>query len=281
MVAASGLLAAGSVIALYAPVLADLAKDWAHDDNYSHGFLIPPIAAYFVWRRRGELFALPRRPSVLGLFVIAASLAVLLVGTIGVELFLTRISLLGVMTGAVIFLCGWRWLRLVALPLAFLVLMIPLPAIVFNQIAFPLQLLATRFGVGVLRLAEIPVLREGNVIVLANMNLEVAEACSGIRSLVTLFSLAIVFGYFADSRPTARVLIALSSVPIAIVANGLRVAGTGLAAYHFGAGVAGGFFHTFSGWLVFVASFGLLAAIAAGLRPFHAGRFAFASQRTS
>jgi exosortase len=142
--------------------------------------------------------------------------------------------------------------------LAFLLLMIPVPAILFNQIAFPLQLFASEFGTAAMQAYAVPVLREGNVIVLANTTLEVAEACSGIRSLVSLLTLGIVYGYFADSRTSVRVAIALATIPIAIVANGLRVAGTGILASNYGPQAAEGFFHTFSGWLIFVVAFVLL-----------------------
>ena len=136
--------------------------------------------------------------------------------------------------------------------------MVPPPAILFNQIAFPLQLLASQFGEAALELFSIPVLREGNVITLANTTIEVAEACSGIRSLISLLTLGIVYGYFVDRRLTVRTLIALSTIPIAIVANGIRVAGTGIAAHYYGSEAAEGFFHTFSGWIVFIAAFALL-----------------------
>jgi exosortase len=146
-------------------------------------------------------------------------------------------------------------------PLAFLLLMIPIPAIIFNQIAFPLQLLASRFGEVVLTIAGVPVLREGNVITLSNTTLEVAEACSGIRSLISLLTLAIVYGYAIDRRNWARVALALASIPVAIVANGVRVAGTGIAAHFVGPEAAQGFFHEFSGWLVFVVAFVMLFAV--------------------
>jgi len=139
--------------------------------------------------------------------------------------------------------------------------MIPIPSILFNQIVFPLQLLASRLGEASLQLAGIPVLREGNVIVLANTTLEVAEACSGIRSLISLLTLGIVYGYFSDPRNGVRTLIALSAIPVAIIANGLRVAGTGIAAHFYGSAAAQGFFHEFSGWLVFVAAFAMLFLI--------------------
>jgi exosortase len=271
-VAAAGLLA-GSLLLAYWHVMVRLVEDWVRDSNYSHGFLIVPLALYFVWERRERLKGLSGRPSQVGLVVVVASLFVLLAGWLGAELFLTRISLLGVLAGGIVFLWGWRMLRLVAFPLAFLILMIPIPTIIFNQIAFPLQLLASRVGEGVLRLSGIPVLREGNVIVLSTTSLEVAEACSGIRSLVSLLTLGIVYGYFWDSRASVRVILALSTIPIALAANGLRIAGTGVAAHYWGASAAEGFFHTFSGWLMFGVAFLMVIAVAGAIAAM-AGRAA-------
>jgi exosortase len=253
-------VAAGFVL-LYRHVFAKLALDWWTDDNYSHGFFIIPIAAYLAWERRGRFYAATSRPTVFGLIVIVGSILVLAGGVLGSELFLTRISLLGTAVGITLFFFGWARLGVLAFPLAFLLLMIPLPAIIFNQITFPLQLLASRFGETTLGAVNIPVLREGNVLILANTTLEVAEACSGIRSLISLLTLGIVFGYFADSRVWVRSLIALSSVPVAIVANGARVAGTGIAAHYMGPAAAEGFFHEFSGWIVFIAAFAMMLII--------------------
>jgi exosortase len=257
---ALALVAAGFAV-LYRNVVFKLVHDWGTDDNYSHGFLIVPIALYLIWERRGRLAEAAPRPSNLGIVVILGSVAVLGAGILGAELFLTRISILGVLAGIVLFLYGWQHLRILGFPLAFLLLMIPIPAIIFNQIAFPLQLLASRFGELALNIAGIPVLREGNVITLSNTTLYVAEACSGIRSLISLLTLAIVYGYVIERRNWARVTLALASIPVAIVANGFRVAGTGILAYHVGPEAAQGFFHEFSGWLVFVVAFILLFAV--------------------
>ncbi|MBE3112721.1 MAG: VPLPA-CTERM-specific exosortase XrtD [Acidobacteria bacterium] len=257
---AAALIVLGFAV-LYWHVIARLVHDWATDDNYSHGFLIVPIALYLAWERRDRLAAAGRRPSGLGLIVVLLSVGVLAAGVLGSELFLTRVSILGVIAGLVLFRGGWKRLAVLAFPIAFLLLMIPIPAIIFNQIAFPLQLLASRFGELTLTAAGIPVLREGNVITLATTSLEVAEACSGIRSLISLLTLAIVYGYLIDQRPWARVVLALASVPVAIVANGVRVAGTGIAAHYYGAQAAMGFFHTFSGWLVFLVAFILLFVV--------------------
>jgi exosortase A len=254
-------LLGGSFALLYWPVFAKLVFDWAHDDNYSHGFLVVPLAAYFVWERRQRLAALTPEPSALGLVVVAGSLLVLLAGLLGAELFLTRLAIIGTLAGGVLFVLGWQHLRVLVFPIAILLLMIPIPAILYNQIVFPLQLLASQVGQTSLSLAGIPVLREGNILVLANTSLAVAEACSGIRSLISLLTLGIVLGYFTDPRSGVRILIALSTVPVAIIANGFRVAGTGIAAHYYGAAAAEGFFHTFAGWLVFVVAFVLLFII--------------------
>jgi exosortase A len=254
----AGGLALATFVLLYRHVFAKLIHDWWYDDNYSHGFLIIPIAAYLAWERRHRLAAVAASSSFTGLFVVGASLIVLLAGILGSELFLTRISIVGTVAGSVLFLFGWQWFRTLAFPLAFLLLMIPLPAIIFNRIAFPLQLLASQAGALTLRSFEIPVLREGNVLILANTKLEVAQACSGIRSLVSLLTLAIMVGYFTDQRTSVRLLIAASTIPVAIIANAARVAGTGIAAHNFGAGAAEGFFHEFSGWAVFIVAFLLM-----------------------
>jgi exosortase len=259
----AAIAALGAFVLCYRNVILKLVHDWAHDDNYSHGFLIVPIALYFVWERRARLRAVPRQPHWFGLVVVIGSLAMLVAGTLGAELFVSRTSIIFLVAGTVLFVAGFGALRVLAFPIAFLLLMVPPPAIIFNQIAFPLQLLASRFGEATLQAFSIPVLREGNVIILANTQLEVAEACSGIRSLISLLTLGIVYGYFVDSRPVVRTIIALSTVPIAIVANGIRVAGTGIAAHYYGAEAAEGFFHTFSGWIVFVAAFALLYVTAA------------------
>jgi exosortase D (VPLPA-CTERM-specific) len=239
---------------LFRNVLAKLVYDWGADQNYSHGFLMAPLAAYVIWRKRAELALIPRRPSMLGLLLIVGSLLTLAAGIIGAELFLTRLALLGTLAGAVVFVLGRRHLRELGFAFLLLALAIPIPAIIFNQITFPLQLLASRFGEAAISACRIPVLREGNVIILATTSLEVAEACSGIRSLVSLVTLAVIWGYLSDSPMWLRWLLAASSVPIAIFANGIRVAGTGIAAHFVGPAAAEGFFHTFSGWLVFVVA---------------------------
>jgi exosortase len=208
--------------------------------------------------RRKELTALTIRPHWIGAVVTIGSLFVLMAGRLGAELFLARISLVGLTAGTVLFLYGTRHFRLLAFPIAFLLLMVPLPAVVFNQLAFPLQLLASSAGETVLSASGIPVLREGNVLMLPTTTLEVVQACSGIRSLVSLLTLAIILGKLTEPRVWARVVLAALSLPVAIAANAARVAGTGLAAEWISPQAADGFFHEFSGWVVFVVAFALL-----------------------
>jgi exosortase len=246
---------------VYALTLTSLALQWASDDDFSHGFFVVPIAAYFAWERRAAFMNAPARPAVLGLVLTAASLLTFIAGRFGAELYLTRVSIIGVIAGAVLFLGGWRRLRIVLFPLAFLLLMVPLPSIIFNQITFPLQGIASKAGEVVIAAAGVPVLREGNILHVPGRALEVAEACSGIRSLMSLLMLAIVLGYFTERGTGGRVAIALAAIPIAILANAARVAGTGVAAYWVSPAAAEGFFHTFSGWMVFVVALGGLLGL--------------------
>ena len=239
---------------LYASILLHLVEQWWHDPNFSHGFFVPAFSLFVLWQDRRNLATLPRSPSSWGLLIVAFALFVLVVGVLGAELFLSRISLLLLMAGLVVFFMGWHFFRIVLFPLAFLILMIPIPAIIFNQITFPLQLLASKVAALVLPLAGVPVLREGNIINLPAMPLEVAEACSGIRSLMSLATLSIIYGYLAEPRIGIRVILAIASMPIAVAANSLRIVGTGLLVQYWDPDKAEGFFHTFSGWLIFVVS---------------------------
>jgi exosortase len=251
---------------LYAPVLYRLVAQWVHDPNYSHGFFVPAFSLYVLWQKRDRLRRLPRRPSWSGLLILAIAVAVLTAGTLGAELFLSRTSFLIAIAGLVVLFFGWNYLRAVLFPWLFLWLMIPIPNILFNQITFPLQLLASKAAAFVLPLLGVPVLREGNVIQLPVMTLEVAEACSGIRSLMSLATLSIIYGYLLETRISTRVLLAIAAIPIAVIANGLRIIGTGLLVQYWDPEKAEGFFHAFSGWLIFVVSLILLFLLHKGLQ---------------
>jgi exosortase len=253
----AGLLA-GTFLYLYAFVLSPLIADWTDDPNYSHGFLVPVLSLYFVWERRQELLGITRQPSIWGVALLLAGIGLLFLGHVGAELFLMRSSMIVVLTGLVWYLCGWKMLQALAFPLAFLLFMVPLPAIILNTITFPLQLLAAKLSTASLQIIGLPVFREGNIIFLPHTTLEIVEACSGIRSLVSLLALAVVFAYMTQRHPGKRWALAVSAVPIALVANAFRVWGTGVLAFLYGTQVAEGFYHTFAGWLVFVVAFVLL-----------------------
>jgi len=247
---------------LYAEVGQRLVQQWWTDPDYGHGFLVPLFSAYVIWQERARLstvlFTEKRQPSNIGLLVLLGAVGLLVVGTLGAELFLSRISLLVLLAGMILFLAGWSLLRALLFPLGYLLLMIPLPVIIYNQLTFPLQLLASRFATVCLQGIQIPVLREGNLIILPNYTLAVVEACSGIRSLLSLIALALAYGYLAEKRIWVRTVLVFLVLPIAVASNGLRIMGTGVLTYFWGSAVADGFFHLFSGWLVFATAMGLL-----------------------
>jgi exosortase len=251
---------------LYWPTITHLVGQWWHDPNFSHGFFVPLFSGFVLWQERDRLVRLTPRPSWFGLAVLFVAICLLIVGQLGAELFLARFSLVVLLAGFVILFQGWTMFRAVFFPWAFLLLMIPIPAIVFNQITFPLQLLASRVAARTLPLLGVPILREGNVINLPSMALEVAEACSGIRSLMSLVTLAIIYGYLTEKRIWVRWLLAAASVPIAVVANSVRIIGTGLLVQYWDAEKAEGYFHASWGWIIFVISLLLLYALHALIR---------------
>jgi exosortase len=256
---------------LYARTIAKLVSDWWTIPDFSHGFLVPFFAGYLIWNQRQRLKALPISPSWSGIWITAIALILLVVGSFGAELFLTRISIVFLLSGLTVSFYGWQHLKACAFALFVLLLAVPIPAIIFNQITFPLQILASKLASGILPLMNVPVLREGNVIQLPAMPLEVAEACSGIRSLMSLGTLAVFYGYFLERSAARRVLLALMSVPIAVAANALRIVGTGLCVQYWDPDKALGFFHEFSGWVVFVVSLVILYSMHRLMRLFHRG----------
>ena len=251
--------------ALYGDILIRMGTQWYDDPDYSHGFLIPFLSVYFIWERREKLRALSPTPNVWGIGLLGLGLLMLVIGSLGAELYLQRSSLIVVLAGLVLLLRGRESLRVLAFPIAVLFFMVPLPAIVVNTVAFPLQLFAAQTATFCLYNFGIPVLREGNVILLAGTTLEVAEACSGLRSLQALLALGTVFGYFSQRAMWKRWALVFLSIPIAIIANAFRVTGTGVMANYWGVETALGFYHTFQGWLIFVVAFMLLLGTGAVL----------------
>ena len=287
-----------ALVFVYFTVLLKLGGDWWNDENYSHGLLIPFVIGYILWQERKRFSELQTSPAALwGAVGVGVSLLLLWAGVAGAELFVQRVSLVLMIASVLIYFLGFRLLRLVAVPLSLLVLSIPIPQIVFNRIAFPLQLLASQCAVGAMSFFKIPVLRQGNIIELMPLGasepkrLAVVEACSGIRSLMTLVTLAVVYAYFTKPKsdhdddlksdelrtggPRSQhkishflksftfwrsLLLVVAAVPIAILTNALRVSGTGVLAHYYGTRVADGFFHTFSGWVIYIAAAVLLFA---------------------
>ncbi|MGI9037059.1 MAG: exosortase C-terminal domain/associated protein EpsI [Pyrinomonadaceae bacterium] len=286
------LAAAFAVAFVYASVLLKLGINWWTDANYSHGLIVPFVIGYIIWLEFDDLKTAVRQSSVwTGGILIAAAFLLLLAGTLGAELFTQRVSLVVMIAGIIVYFLGARILRKLVVPFALLLLSIPIPQIIFNKIAFPLQLLASRMAVWGIRLFEIPSVRQGNIIEILPQGatqvvaLEVVEACSGIRSLMTLVTLALVLAYFTREKREQisgnffdflknfdfwRTLILMfSAIPIAIITNAARVSATGILTYYDGRQIAEGFWHELSGWLVFLAALALLILANFVLKKFH------------
>jgi exosortase len=249
------------LIALYYRTGIKLVIDWYNIPDYSHGFLVPLFSVFLIWDTRKKIAATPVQPSWAGVPVVVLGLLTLIFGVYGVDLFTSRISFVILLSGLIWTFLGIAMLRQLRFPILVLLLAIPFPAIIFNQITFPLQLLASHLASNILPLLGVPTLQEGNVIQLPVMKLEVAEACSGIRSLMSLFTLAIFYGYFLEKTTSRRLILALASIPIAVAANAIRIVGTGLCVQYWDPAKALGFFHEFSGWVMFVISLGCLYLI--------------------
>ena len=246
-------------IACYAPVLGRLVVQWSNDEDMSHGFFVPMVSVFIAWQRRDEVLAIKPRTNWWGLVVVLWGGIQLLIATLGAELSLARSAFVITLIGSVWLLGGTAILRKLAFPLFLLFFMVPIPAVVYNRITFPLQLLASRLADEALTLLQVPVLREGNILELPNQRLSVVEACSGIRSLLSLTFLSLVYGYFFEKRWQVRTALFISTVPIAIIANGSRVTLTGILS-QIRPELAEGFFHSASGWVIFVVALLIMVA---------------------
>jgi exosortase len=256
------LVAAFVTLYTYAKVLAPLVHQWNTDADYSHGILVPFLSAYLIWQRRDKLAQVVRCHSNWGLAVVLLSLGLLFLGSLGAELFLTRISMIGVTCGLIVYFAGWALLRALAFPLAFLLFAIPIPVLIYNQIVFPLQFIASRFATSCLEMLNLfPIMREGNVLIMPGMRLEVVEACSGIRSLMSLLALAAGYGYLVEKSVPVRWFLFFSMIPLAIISNGSRVMITALMTHYIGPQAAEGFMHEASGWVIFVVATALFLAL--------------------
>ncbi len=244
----------------YAQVLFNLIHQWATDEDMGHGFFVPVIAGYIAWQKRDKIAGKLPQPNWWGLAILIWGGLQLYLATLGAELYLARTSLVISIVGTVYLLGGKQYLRVFAFPLFLLCFMVPIPAVIYNQITFPLQLLASRVAETTISLLQIPIIREGNVLELASQKLNVVEACSGIRSLLTLTFLSLVYGYFCEKRMWIRVVLFFSTIPIAIVANAGRVTLTGVIA-NYKPELAEGLFHEAQGWVIFMVAFAILAVL--------------------
>lgn len=251
----------GAILCIvYAPVLGHLINQWYNDPDMGHGFFVPAIAAYIAWQKRSELDGVVLKPNWWGLAIVLYGALQLTVGTLGAELFLSRTAFVITLIGAVLFLGGRECLRIMAFPLFLLFFMVPIPAILYNRITFPLQIIATQAADSALAFMGYAVLREGNILELPSQRLDVVEACSGIRSLLSLSFLSLVYGYFFEKRNWIRVVLFLSTIPIAILANAARVTMTGMIS-EIRPDLAEGFFHEFQGWVIFMIALAIMIGV--------------------
>ncbi len=243
------------LVGLYWGILRDLILQWWDDANYSHGFIVPIFSGYLIWRERNRLRALVPRGTAWGLVVLLGGIGTLFLGDLGAENFLSRSSLIIILAGLVLFIVGVEAFRLTLFPLGYLFFMVPLPAILFYAVTFPLQQLAAEQAAWVLDVLGVPVLLDGNIIHLSQISLGVTEACSGIRSLISLFAGAVAWAYLLLPGGWPMLLFVLATVPITILANAGRVVATGLIGQWFGVDYASGFFHELAGWVIYLFAF--------------------------
>lgn len=248
----------GLLIVAYFPILKHLVEQWANDPDVGHGFFVPLVAGYIAWQRREQLLALQWKPAWWGIGLMLWGAVQAYIGMLGAELFLQRTAFLISLVGLLLVMGGKALVKELAFPLLLLPFMIPIPTVVYNRITFPLQLFASRVAeLSLGAIFNIPVLREGNVLELASQKLSVAEACSGIRSLLSLSFLSIVYAYFFDPKVWMRWALLLGVIPIAIIANAGRVTITGLLS-EYNTELAQGFFHELEGFIIFAIAFAML-----------------------
>lgn len=237
---------------LYAPVVTGVAQQWWVDPYSSHGVLLAGAAAFVLRRRWASLWALPPDPRNWGFVLLGCALLLYVAGTLAGDLFTRRISLPIAIAASVVALLGTGHLRLLLAPLALIVLAVPLPGVVVTYLTMPLQLAASQVATGILHTAQVDVIRQGNLLVLPGITLEVADACSGLRSLVSLISVAAMSGAVLSLAPQRAIFLVVAAAPIAVVGNGVRVAATGLLTTWIGETAVRGALHDLTGYAAFL-----------------------------
>jgi exosortase len=247
----------GLLILCYAPILYRMGVQWANDENMGHGFFVPLVAGYIVWQRKDLLLATPRNPSKWGLVLVIWSGLQALAATLGAEIFTARLAFVMAIFGMVLFVGGKPWIKILLFPLVLLLFMIPIPQILYARLTLSLQTLASELGEFLIGAMGIPVIRTGNLLQLPSQTLDIADACSGIRSLLSLGFLSLVYAYFTDKRPWMRWALLIATVPIAIGANAVRVAVTGFLS-EINTKLAQGTYHEMEGYVVFIVALAAL-----------------------
>lgn len=254
-------LVSTSFLIVFHHTVSKLVKDWSNDPNFSHGFFIPLISIFMIWHKKEELTRHPIKPANWGFAILLFAMLLHVVGNIGAELFTMRIAIVLSMFGLCVFLFGWKISHAIAIPIAYLFFMIPVPAIIWNKVAFPMKLFASSLAEYTIRGIGTSILREGNILYLANATLEVADACSGLRSLTSMLALSAAFAYLSNHSRLNKWVLFLAAIPIAVVVNVVRLFVTAILASRFGEQFAQGFLHGISGWLVFLIGLGMLFCI--------------------
>jgi exosortase D (VPLPA-CTERM-specific) len=228
-----------------------ITKDWERE-AYSYCWLILPVVFFLIWIKRDELTSLPSEPSWAGLIPVSVGIVFFWLGELGGEFFTQYISLWLMLVGICLLHLGWQKLKIIGFALFFMLTMFPVPQFINTKIMLQLRLISSQLGVAFIQLFGLPAYREGNIIDLGFTQLQVVDACSGLHSLISLVVLCLLLVYFFKDHIWKRGVLLVSSIPLAIFTNSMRIAMTGILYKYFGAGVAEGFFHGFSGWLIFV-----------------------------
>jgi exosortase len=243
----------GLLLLCYAPILCRMAVQWATDEDMGHGFFVPVVAGFIAWQRRRTLLSIPRQPNGWGLALVIFAAFQALLATLGAELFTARLAFIIALFGVILYLGGKAWVQELLLPLLLMLFMIPIPQIIYARLTLGLQMLASQLGETLIGWMGIPVIRTGNLLELPSQTLDIVDACSGIRSLVSLLFLSQVYAYFAEKRIWVRWALLVATIPIAIAANAIRVATTGVLS-EINTKLAQGAYHEVEGYIVFVVA---------------------------